>query len=108
MSDEKIYVDAIRKPRRHGSGFDGHVILTSMRLPAGDAYRKFEIADRISSSMITRNVGRAALKAWHKEKEDIAGPLEAYVVKAGDYRIGQVLDAIPSGAIPAHQWKWKG
>ena len=95
---EKLYVYAIAT---HGpaSGMKGYQTITLMRLPAEEALRKADLTAQIlhESDDSKRNL-------LYDQYEAIRGPLEAYVVREGQYQLGQVLDAVPADAVPVDKF----
>ena len=119
---EKLYVDVV------GSGLEipeGYETIVLMRLPAEKATRKANLLAKIRGELEALNKefpkpkDSSQLEQWgkdyrlshqqrvsplHREDNQITGPLEEYVVEAGHYRIGQVLDYAPAGAIPLDEF----
>ena len=121
---EKLYIDAITTYGT-ASPIEGYQVLALMRLPVEEATRKEGLATLIRNELkaLDQEFPRPSKeseyvqwkqwkKDYHSAKKDrvnplhnqhnvIKGQLEKYVVGAGNYKLGQVLDNVPADAVLA-------
>jgi len=122
--EEKLYIDAIATDVE-----SGYKTLTVMRLSAEEAYKKADLATRIEKeskelkkeskqkfqtpedpkSYLKRRLDddtdyKKRINPLLDQYNDIEGLYEAYVVKGGEYKVGQVLDKVPENAVSADEY----
>lgn len=104
--ETKFFVKVMQTSNQRSS-----TVLSLERLPQNDAIKKADLLDRIegarasipqedrTSKMGLKLPQSHALNSLYDEYNRINGSVEQYVVE-GKYKKGQILDAVPEGAIP--------
>ena len=120
----RLYIDTITDTLEQSDyrGPSDSKVLTFMLLPAEEAASKAGLLARIGAEL--RALEQEFPEHSHQKGEDsdynsarrqrvgplrdqysaIKGSVETYVVRSGQYNLGDVLDNVPTGAVPAAEF----